>query len=184
MTLNGINRVPLTLLGAAGAGALLWLAAAHVDRSTTGGYWAASGLVAAAGLVFGLSQLRGTGGHPPGMLLFCFLPVLIVAGWVIVGMQPSTNWFAHHVRSWSDDIGVGDVMRALGTWVGVLAFGIGATLSAAAEPFDRRRRQAATPVPRDERTDEVPTPQPAPEPVPQPDPKPEPEPVGEETLVR
>ena len=86
MTLSGINRVPLTLLGAGGAGALLWLAAAHTDRSSTGGYWAATGLVIAAGLVFGLSQLRGGGGHPPAMLLFGFLPVLIVAGWVIVGM--------------------------------------------------------------------------------------------------
>jgi len=181
MILSGVNRVPLTLLGVGGAGALLWLAAAHVDRSTTGGYWAAYGLVAAAGLVFGLSQLRGGGGHPPGMLLFGFLPVLIVAGWVIVGMQPSSNWFAHHVRSWSADIGVGDVVRALGTWLGVLAFGIGATLAAAAEPFGSRRGKVVTPA-RDR--DEVPTPQPAPEPVPQPDPKPEPEPVGEKTLVR
>ena len=123
MTLSGANRVPITVLGAAGAGALLWLAGAHVDRSTTGGYWAATGLVVAAGLVFGLSQLRGTGGHPPAMLLFGFVPVLIVAGWVIVGMQPNSNWFAHHVRSWSGDIGVGTVVRSLGTWIGVLAFG-------------------------------------------------------------
>jgi hypothetical protein len=177
MTLSGINRVPLTLLGAAGAGALLWLAAAHTDRSSTGGYWAATGLVIAAGLVFGLSQLRGGGGHPPAMLLFGFLPVLIVAGWVIVGMQPNSNWFAHHVRSWSSDIEVDGVLRALGTWVGVLAFGIGATLAAAAEPFGAQR-------PRTVRRHEVPTPQPPPQPVPQPDPAPEPEPVGEETLVR
>src|SRR5439155_15417376 len=142
MILSGIRRAPATLLGAAGAGALLWLAAAHVDRSTTGGYWAAYGLVAAAGLVFGLSQLRGAGGHPPAMLLIGFLPVLVVAGWVIVGMQPSGNWFARHVRAWSGDIGVSDVLRALGTWVGVLAFGIGSTLAAAAEPFGRRRRVA------------------------------------------
>lgn len=178
MRLNGVNRAPVTLLGAAGAGALLWLAGAHTDRSTTVGYWEACGLVASAGLVFGLSQLRGGGGHPPAMLLAGFLPVLIVAGWVIVGMQPGSNWFAHHVRSWSNDIGVDSVLRALGTWVGVLAFGIGATLAAAAEPFDARRRQTV------QQREEVPTPQPPPQPVPQPDPKPEPEPVGEETLVR
>ena len=180
MILSGLKRVPATLLGAAGAGALLWLAVAHVDRSTTGGYWAAYGLVAAAGVVFGLSQLRGGGGHPPAMLLFGFLPVLIVAGWVILGMQPSSNWFARHVRSWSDDIGILDVVRSLGTWLGVLAFGIGATLASALEPFDRRRRPVAPP----RRGDEVPTPQPSPDPVPQPDPRPEPEPVGERTLVR
>ena len=178
MTLSGLNRAPLTLLGAAGAGALLWLAGAHVDRSTTGGYWAAYGLVAAAGLVFGLSQLRGGGGHPPAMLLFGFLPVLIVAGWVLLGMQPSSNWFARHVRSWSDDIGILDVVRSLGTWLGVLAFGIGATLASALEPFGLRRRRLVR------AEDEVPTPQPPAEPVPQPDPNAKPEPVGEETLVR
>jgi hypothetical protein len=178
MTLNGVNRVPMTLLGAAGAGALLWLAAAHVDRSATGGYWAAYGLVAAAGLVFGLSQLRGGGGHPPAMFLFGFVPVLIVAGWVIVGMQPGSNWPAHHVRSWSSDIGVDGVVRALGTWLGVLAFGIGATLAAALEPFGARRREAVR------RRQEVPAQEPPPKPVPQRDPTPEPEPVGERTLVR
>lgn len=178
MTLSGVNRVPVTVLGAAGAGALLWLAAAHVDRSTTGGYWAATGLVAAAGLVFGLSQLRGTGGHPPAMLLFGFVPVLIVAGWVIVAMQPGGTWTSDHVHAWSSDIGVGNVVRSLGAWVGVLAFGIGATLAAVAEPFGSRRRVAA----QTRREDEVPTPQPPPEPAPEPDPKPEP--VGEKTLVR
>ena len=174
MILSGIARAPATLLGAAGAGALLWLAAAHVDRSTTGGYWAAYGLVAAAGLVFGLSQLRGAGGHPRAMLLIGFLPVLVVAGWVIVGMQPSGNWFARHVRSWSGDIGVGDVLHALGAWVGVLAFGIGSTLAAAAEPFGRRRR-AAEPA---ATAETVPSPESSPQP------EPETEPVGEETLVR
>ena len=97
-------------------------------------------------------------------------------------MQPSSNWFAHHVRSWSSDIGVGDVVRALGTWIGVLAFGIGATLAAAAEPFGSHRRRVAHPIQRTD--DEVPAPQPPPDPVPAPDPRPEPEPVGEETLVR
>jgi len=96
------------------------------------------GLVAAAGLVFGLSQLRGAGGHPPAMLM-AFVPVLIVAGWVIVAMQPHGNWTASHAQRWSSDIGVLDVVRALGVWVGVLAFGIGATLAAVAEPFGRRR---------------------------------------------
>ena len=176
MRLTGVTRAPVTLLGAAGAGALLWLAGAHADRATTGGYWEACGLVAASGLVFGLSQLRGGGGHPPSLFLV-FTAVLIVAGWVIVGMQPGSNWFAHHVRSWSGDIGVGGVLHALGTWVGVLAFGTGATLAAAAEPFGRRRTVSEPPA-------EVPTPQPPPEPVPQPDPRPDPEPVGEETLVR
>jgi hypothetical protein len=142
MILSGANRAPATLLGAAVAGVLLWLAAAHVDRHTTGGYWAAYALVGAAGLVFGLSQLRGAGGHPPAMLLLGFLPVLIVAGWVLVAQEPGGNWAAAHVRAWSGDIHVTSVVHALGTWLGVLAFGIGATLAAALEPFGRRRRPA------------------------------------------
>ena len=138
MIVSGIQRAPLTLLCAAGAGALLWFAGSHVDRATTGGYWAAYGLVAAAGLVFGLAQLRGAGGHPPAML-FVFVALLVVAGWVIVGMQPGSTWSASHVRSWSGDIGVDGVVRALGTWLGVLAFGLGAAFAAVAEPVGRRR---------------------------------------------
>jgi hypothetical protein len=46
------------------------------------------------------------------------------------------------VRAWSGDIHVTSVVHALGTWLGVLAFGIGATLAAALEPFGRRRRPA------------------------------------------
>jgi hypothetical protein len=139
MILSGVNRAPATLRGAAVAGVLLWVAAAHIDRTTSGGFWAAYCIVAAAGLVFGLSQLRGTGGHPPAMLLLGFLPVLIVAGWVIVAMQPNSSWLATHVRSWSGDMGILDVVRSVGTWLGVLAFGIGATLAGVLEPFGRRR---------------------------------------------
>jgi hypothetical protein len=155
MILSGVNRAPATLLGAAIAGVLLWVAAAHVDRSASGGYWAAYCIVAAAGLVYGLSQLRGTGGHPPAMLLLGFLPVLIVAGWVIVAMQPNTSWLATHVRSWSGDMGILDVVRSVGTWIGVLAFGIGATLAAVLEPFGRRRTRAPEPI--DEQAADEPT---------------------------
>jgi hypothetical protein len=139
MLMSGARRVPATLAGAAIAGFLLWLAAAHIDRGTTGGYWAAYGIVAGAGAVFGLSQLRGGGGHPRAMLLAGFLPVLVVAGWVIVGMQPHPNWTSTHVMRWSGDIGIGDVVHSLATWLGVLAFGIGFTFAAALEPFSRRR---------------------------------------------
>ncbi|HEY0415641.1 MAG TPA: hypothetical protein VGC78_04575 [Gaiellaceae bacterium] len=146
MTLTGATRAPATLLGAAAAGVLLWVAGAHVDRHTTGGYWAAYGLVAAAGLLFGASQLRGGGGHPRAMLLLGFLPVLVVAGWILVAQQPTTGWGASRVRHWSGDIGVLDVVRAVATWLGVLAFGIGMTLAAAFEPLTRRRRVVAAPA--------------------------------------
>lgn len=135
--LNGWSRAGATLLGAAAAGCLLWLAA-QVGRSSTGGYWAASGIVAGAGVVFALSQMRGRTGHPPGMLLLGFVPVLIVAGWVLVGMQPHSNWFRSHVLSWSGDMHIGSAVRDVGTWAGVLAFAIGYTLGLVLEPAPHR----------------------------------------------
>ena len=135
--LNGWSRAGVTLLGAAAAGCLLWLAA-QVGRSSTGGYWAAAGIVAGAGIMFGLSQMRGRTGHPLGMLLLGFVPVLIVAGWVLIGMQPHSNWFRSHVLNWSGDMHIGSAVRDIGTWAGVLAFVIGYTLGLVVEPAPRR----------------------------------------------
>jgi hypothetical protein len=143
--LNGWSRAGATLLGAAAAGFLLWLAA-QVGRSSTGGYWAASGIVAGAGIIFAISQVRGRAGHPPAMLLLGFLPVLVVAGWVLVGMQPHSNWFQSHVLSWSNDMHVRGVVRDVGTWAGVLAFAIGYTLGLVVEPAPRRRAVVAEPA--------------------------------------
>jgi hypothetical protein len=136
--MNGRTRAGATLVGAAGAGALLWVGA-QVGRHSTGGYWAAAGIVAAAGAVLALTQLRGRDGHPLAMFVFVFLPVLIVAGWVLLAMQPDGNWFRDHVLAWSGHLGVRDVVVSLGTWAGVLAFGIGYTLGAAVEPRASRR---------------------------------------------
>jgi hypothetical protein len=141
--MNGISRAASTLLGAGIAGFLLWLAA-QLGRHSTGGYWAAYGIVAGAGLVFAASQLRGRGGHPPGMLVFVFLPVLIAAGWVLLAKQPHPNWVRSHVLSWSGDIQIRNVVEDVGTWLGVLAFGIGYTLGTTLEPFGRRREAAVS----------------------------------------
>ena len=86
------------------------------------------------------------------MFLTAFLPVLIVAGWVLVAMQPHGNWFRDHVLSWSSDIGIANIVSDLGTWIGVLAFGIGYVFCATFEPrlaFRRRKAvaPAAAPVP-------------------------------------
>jgi hypothetical protein len=144
--MNGMTRVASTLIGAGIAGFLLWVAA-QPDRLHTGGYWAAYGIVAGAGVVLAVSQLRGRGGNPRGMFLTAFLPVLIVAGWVLLAMQPNSNWFRDHVVRWSSNIGVLDVVHDLGTWLGVLAFGIGFTFGACLEPLGMRRRKAvATPA--------------------------------------
>jgi hypothetical protein len=136
--MNGITRAISTLAGVAAAGVLLWVAA-QVGRQTTGGYWAAYAIVAAAGFVLALSQLRGRRGHPPAMFALGFLPVLIVGGWVLIAQQPHANWFRGHVLAWSSDLGVGNVVGDVGIWIGVLALAIGYTLGAALEPAPRRR---------------------------------------------
>ncbi|HEY2328017.1 MAG TPA: hypothetical protein VGH52_11090 [Gaiellaceae bacterium] len=146
--MTGWNRAVATLVGAGVAGFLLWLAA-QIGRASTGGYWAAYGIVAGAGLVLALTQLRGRGGNPPGTFLLAFLPVLICAGWVLLATQPHGDWFRNHVLSWSGDIGIRSVVTDIGTWVGVLAFGIGYVFGTVLEPsfIGRRERVVPTPTP-------------------------------------
>jgi hypothetical protein len=155
----GLTRGTVTLLGAAVAGLLVWLATQVNDKST-GGYWAVYGLIAAAGLVMALSQLVGgwtKGGLPRlaiNVFLLAFIPTLIAAGWVIVAHQPHPNWFRNHVLSWSSDISILGLVRDLVEYVSVLAFGIGLILGFSfdtAAPaqhgaFGRRRRAAAVPA--------------------------------------
>ena len=97
----GLTRGTITLLGAAAAGLLIWLAT-QVDDGSNGGYWAVYGLIAAAGLVMAFSQILGgwtKWGWPRmslNVFLLGFIPVLIAAGWVVVAHQPDGNWFRAH----------------------------------------------------------------------------------------
>jgi hypothetical protein len=141
--LTGMNRALLTLAAAAIGGAGLWLVG-HFDQTTTGGYWAAMGVIAAAGLIFGVAQLRGGGGNPPAAFLLGFLPVLVVGGWVLLAMSPNAGWFRDHVRSWDGDIGFADVVHYIGAQVGVVAFAIGLTFGLTFEPGYLRRRRTVT----------------------------------------
>lgn len=138
--MRGMSRAASTLLGAGVAGFLLWLAA-QLGRHTTGSYWAAYGIVAGAGLVVGMSQLRGRDGHPPATFTLAFLPVLVVAGWILLAMEPNGNWFRDHVLAWSGDIHIRGIVEDLGTWIGVLAFGIGLVFGFSLEPATLRRRR-------------------------------------------
>jgi hypothetical protein len=122
--MNTMSRPLATLAALAAGGFGLWLAG-HWDRTTNGGYWAALGVVALAGLLLGLAQLRATDGNAPGMLLLAWLPLTIVAGWVLVHEQPVVNDFRAHVRDWSADLGLTDAIGYLGPFVPVLAFAIG-----------------------------------------------------------
>jgi hypothetical protein len=153
----GLTRGTITLLGAAVAGFLIWLAT-QISDSSNGGYWAVYGLVAGAGLVMAFSQILGgwtKWGWPRvslNVFLLGFIPVLIAAGWVIIAKQPDPNWFRDHINSWSSDIGIKGLVNDLGEYVAVLAFGIGLVFgftfdtSGRQAASGRRRRAAAAPA--------------------------------------
>jgi hypothetical protein len=149
----GLTRATVTLIGAGIAGLLIWIGT-HPTPDTTANYWGDLGLVAAAGLVMALSQLLGgwtKWGWPRlsgSVFLLAFIPVLVVAGWILLYDQPSGNWFRDHVQSWSGDIHVRNFVEDMGKYLPVLAFGIGLVLgfsfdtTGPAEPIWRRRRVA------------------------------------------
>ena len=155
----GLTRGTVTLLAVGVAGLLIWIAT-QVNDHSTGGYWAVYGLIAAAGLTMALSQLLGgwtKWGWPRltvNVFLLAFIPTLIAAGWVIVAHQPHGNWFRNHVLNWSSDISILGLVRDLGEYVAVLAFGIGLVFGlsfdtsgpSAYGPFGRRKRAAAVPA--------------------------------------
>jgi hypothetical protein len=125
----GITRGISTLLGAAVAGFLIWLAA-QVGQGSSGEYWATYGLIAAAGLTMALSQILGgwtKWGWPRlslGVFLLGFLPVLAAGGWVLLARQPA-DFF--NTSNWSRDLGLGGAVSSLGEVLGAVAFGIGLT---------------------------------------------------------
>jgi hypothetical protein len=127
----GMTRGFATLVGAAVAGFLLWLAAQMGD-DTAGGFWATYGLVAAAGLAMALSQLLGgwtKWGWPRlslGVFLIGFVPAALVGLWVVLAAQPGDPFI--DTASWSDDIGIGGVVSDLVEMVAAVAFGVGLIL--------------------------------------------------------
>jgi hypothetical protein len=125
-----------TAVAAGAAGLLLWVAT-QVGQQTTGRFWAEMGIVAGAGLVMSLAHVIAgwtKGLHlrlSPGTFLLGFLPVLVVAGWILMATQPGTGWHEGRIASWSGSIGVMGLVHALGLWHGVLAFGFGLVLGMA-----------------------------------------------------
>jgi hypothetical protein len=130
----GLTRATATLLGAALAGFLLWLAVQIggdvVD--TAGEYWSIVGLVAAAGFVLPLSQLLGgwtKWGWPrisSHVLLIGFLPAAVVTLWVVLADQPEDDeWLQGNILGWSDDIGLENFVADLRVITPLLVFGAG-----------------------------------------------------------
>jgi hypothetical protein len=122
--MNAMSRPLAMLVAAAAGGAALWLAG-HWDTKGNGGYWAMLGVMALVGLLLGVSQLRAPDGNAPGMLLVAWLPITIVAGWVLVTAQPDPNTFRDHFITWSNDLGVADVAHYVSRFTPVLALTIG-----------------------------------------------------------
>jgi hypothetical protein len=126
----GLTRATVTLLAAAIAGVLIWIAT-QVGQGSNGEYWGTYGLVAAAGLVMALSQLLGgwtKWGWPRlsiSVFLWAFIPVAIAVLWIVVFHQPDGGLGRNHIRKWSHDIGIDGLMRDFKDYVGVLAFGLG-----------------------------------------------------------
>jgi hypothetical protein len=117
----------MTLLGAACAGVLLWLAS-QTDTDSTGGYWAMMGLVAAAGLVMAFSQLLGgwtKWGWPRlsgSVFLLGFLPGLVAGGLVLLAAQPDESATG---TGWASDVGLGGLAGDLATVLPAVAFALG-----------------------------------------------------------
>jgi hypothetical protein len=153
----GLTRATLTLIGAAAAGVLLWLATTVVPDSladaSLGGYWAAFGLVALGGLVMALSQLLGgwtKWGWPrvsSHVFLVGFVPTLIVGGWMLAAHEPENYWLGRHVRSWSGDIGIDGLVDSLGLMLPAIAFGIGLVFGLTFDTTGPRIPRRRKPVP-------------------------------------
>lgn len=137
----GITRGFSTLIGAAVAGFLIWLAA-QMGSGSAGEYWAAYGLIAAAGLTMALSQILGgwtKWGWPrlsTGVFVLGFLPVLLVGGWVLLARQPA-DFF--NTSNWSRDLGVDGVVSDLGELLAAVAFGVGLTFGLTFDTSGPRR---------------------------------------------
>jgi hypothetical protein len=126
----GLTRATTTLLAAAVAGLLIWIAT-QINDHTVGGFWSVYGLIAGAGLVMALSQLLGgwtKWGWPRlsvAFFLIAFVPIAIVSLWIVLAAEPGNGWFHRHVLAWSGDIHVNGLVDDLKEYLAVFAFGIG-----------------------------------------------------------
>jgi hypothetical protein len=124
----------LTLaLAAALAGLGLW-GAAEVGTQTTGRFWIAMAIVAGAGLLMALANHVGTWTKglrmriSPSTFVIAFLPVLVCVGWILIATQPGSGWQEGRLDQWSNSIGIMGLVKSVGLWHGVLAFGFGLVL--------------------------------------------------------
>ena len=147
-----LMRAVMTLLGAAVAGVLIWLAT-QVGDDSTAGYWGKYALVGAAGLTLALSQLLGgwtKWGLPKlsaAVFLIGFLPVLVVGGWMLVAHQPEGASFRGDVVGWSNDMGVKWLVDDFREYLPVIAFAIGLVFGFSFDTKGPRVRRARAVAP-------------------------------------
>jgi hypothetical protein len=148
----GLTRATVTLLAAAIAGVLIWLAT-QIGESSNGGYWGAYGVIAAAGLVMALSQLLGgwtKWGVPRisiSVFLWAFIPTAVAVLWIVIFHQPHHGLGRNHIRKWSNDIGIDGLVKDFKDYIGVLAFGLGLVFGYTFDttgPIAQRGRGVAT----------------------------------------
>jgi hypothetical protein len=127
-------RALFTLAGAAAAGFLVWLASLF-ELGDAEEFWLAMGLVAAGGLVLGLSQLFGgwtKWGMPvlsPGVFFLAFVPAALAVGWILLATQPDGAWQQERLAGWSDDVGILGFVQDVAPFAPALALGLGLLLS-------------------------------------------------------
>jgi hypothetical protein len=144
-----------TLLGVVAAGFLIWLATLF-DLDATGEFWAAMGILAAAGFVLGFSQLLGgwtKWGIPvlsPGVFLFGFLPALILGGGILLATRDTGQGTRETVSGWAQDLGIEGFVQDMSLFQGAIALAIGLVFSFVFDTAGPRREYVA------ERTTTVP----------------------------
>jgi hypothetical protein len=145
----GATRGIATLVAAVVGGFLLWLAT-QIGAETAGKYWATYGVIAAAGLVFALSQIAGgwtKWGLPRvslGVFLLGFLPVLVAGGWLLLARQPD-DFF--NTSNWSRDLGIYGLVADLGNILPAIAFAVGLTFGLTFDTTGPRREVAPADAP-------------------------------------
>ena len=144
----GLVRALFTLAGVAGAGFLTWLASLF-DLESTSEFWIAMGLLAAAGLVLGLSQLFGGWTKwewptlSPAVFMLGFLPTLVVGGWILLTRQPEGGWQQSRLEDWSESIGVSGLVEDFAPFLPALALTIGLVLAFSFDTTGPRRSVVA-----------------------------------------
>jgi len=147
----GLTRATVTLLAAAIAGLLIWIAT-QIGDGSNGEYWATYGVLAGAGLTMALSQLLGgwtKWGLPRisiSVFLGAFVPVAIAVVWILIFHQPDHGLGRNHIRKWSNDIGIDGLVKDFKEYIAVLSFGLGLVFGYTCDttgPMPRRTRDEA-----------------------------------------